>query len=149
MRLVLGLLVAFLAVFLLFADETPASLLSRLNVLLNGTDYATTVFRDQVSMGRVLASEYRTGGDPLRPVCRVAVVELASDAPVKPPRVTVIDQEDIQFGGNWRQTPHESGSLPMPALLALCGSHIDRITLSNLERALAEPGSFVIATGGT
>ncbi len=144
MRYALGAFLVGFMVFLLVADETPASFLSKLTVMFNGPDYARVVFRDRVQFERILASDNRTPVDPDVPACRVAVVELAADAPQKPPRIPLIEQASDYFGGDWRPTPLSPGPFSMPDLMALCGDRIDGITRGNLELALSEPGSFVI-----
>lgn len=144
MRTLLAACAVGFGLFLIFADETPASLLSRLTVMLNGTDYAWTVFRDRVPVARVLASDDSVPADPGMPRCRVAAVELAPDASDKPPRVALIDQAETRFGGNWMATPMRQGLSPRPDLLALCGDSIDALTREALVQALASPGAFYI-----
>lgn len=142
-RILVLFLLGFLAV-LLVAGETPSTLLSRVMVLFNGTQYARSVFADRVPFDRVLASDTRAATDPDDRSCWVAVVELAADAPQKPPRIPLIDQDSARFGGNWRATPI-SGVPPLEeGLLEACDRRLDSVTRQKLWTALAEPGAFVI-----
>lgn len=144
MREAVGAALVGLFVFLLFADETPASLLSRLTVLFNGPDYAARIFQDHVPIVRVLASDDTHPLDRDAPRCQVAVVELAPEAPAEPPPVPLIEQDSSRFGGSWRPTPLRPGPLSMPDLMALCGDRIDFLTRRVLVQAMTEPGAFVI-----
>ena len=144
MRFVLGVVLIGLLGFLFVADESPASFVSKLTVLLNGTQYAQGVFLDRVARGGFLASDNSLSADPGEPSCHIAVVELAADAPALPPEVPLIVQDSAQFGGNWRATPAPSVKALQADPLAKCGHKVDRFSRANLEKALVEPGSFFI-----
>jgi hypothetical protein len=144
MRRALGLFLLGLMAFLLVAGETPATLLSRIMVLFNGPQYARSVFADRVPFDRVLASDTRTAADPDGRSCWVAVVELAADAPQKPPKIPLIDQDSARFGGNWRATPVTGGPPLDAGLIEACGSRLDSISRQKLWTSLEEPGAFVI-----
>jgi hypothetical protein len=127
------------------AKVSPSSFLSGLRLQFNGTQYAASVFGDRVPIGRVLASGTGYASGPDQASCWVAVVELAPDAPSRPPRVPVIEQDSARFGGSWRSTPLTGGPPLSVDILTTCGVGLDPVIRKNLEEALSERGSFVIS----
>ncbi|MBL9072507.1 hypothetical protein [Tabrizicola sp.] len=144
MRYALGAFLIGLFVFVLVADESPASFFSKLKATFSGPDYAHQVFRGRIPIHRVLASYDSLPSDWDAPRCRVAVVEIAVDAPAKPPRIALIDQDSSRFGGNWRPSPLSSAPPATPDLIDMCGDLIDGFSRRSLQQALSEPGAFFI-----
>jgi hypothetical protein len=144
MRILIVLITAAVAVIwagglaLNFAD------LGRFGMPGNNTTAARDVFGGVVPYDRVITSVavWTSSGNPS--ACTVVIVRLADNAPANPHALDRARQDDLQFGGDWRQTP-DLRRLPRGRdPFILCKNATTDAARRALTDALAMPGGFYI-----
>lgn len=104
--------------------------------------YAVEVFSPLFPIRKVIASRkfHHPDGEPWD--CTYAIVELAANAPERPPTSPENTHWYLEFGGNWQETPEPPLRETIRRALSFCSKYFEPEVSEVLSRALALKGSW-------